>query len=267
MWGMEKRLDADPDANCDIDSYWNYAENSIESSLNRMLVDGPGLYRANPWASVAWYLSSLFARSPDFHRQFRGRFGRWDESFTNEVVTYEGTNALRVLENQRVMAAIIRANWTVLTADSTPLILNDRGMTAMWDARDQTTGYVFPLRPTLAMALKRGPSKKAIIWVDNAWRIDIPSAHLNSAQASSLNISSWQQSRREVYSGDRTELDTLRDIAPISIQDMDKPDPFESAHLLGSDTRQRMADEMLGLKVVSGLEPPVDPSRPPIFAI
>jgi Protein of unknown function (DUF4238) len=267
MWGMDKRLGADPDAKWDMDSYWTYAENSIGCSLDQMLADGPGLYQANPWCAVAWYLSSLFARSPDFHRQLRQRFDHWDESFRDKYVTYEGTNALRIMENQRVMPAIVRANWTVLIADSTPLILNDRGMTAMWDPRDQTTGYVFPLKPSLAMALKRGPHKKLITWVDSAWRIDIPTARLDSAQARSLNASSWRQSRREVYSGDTAELDFLRDITPIPVEDQGKRDPFGYAALLGLTTKQRRAEEALGLNVVAGLKPPVDPARPQVFAI
>jgi Protein of unknown function (DUF4238) len=244
-----------------VERHWSGFDGRINAALEEMLAHGPGQYRADPWVHVASYIATLFARSPDFHHLFRARFA--DPDGLASYLTPAHINMTRTLEYQRVAAAVLRARWAILRSDAYPLIINDRGMTAMFNPRWGTYGYVVQLRPNIAMALGQGPYRKALTWVNDAWRIDLPTEHLDVQGASSLNDVTWQQCRREAYSGSEGELQRVRRIPPPP---PGHPDPFEGAQLLGLTGRQRMEDDALILRLLGGIKPPPDPTNPPVLA-
>jgi hypothetical protein len=251
---------SDPDFN--IDDLWFYQEQNFNPAIDVVLQEFPGPYRIDTWAHVATYISSNFARSPDFPEQHRRRLGH---NFSNNLG--ERTSVIRFLETFRVSAAVARANWTILRSPAHPLVLNDRGGTAMYDPTRNTNGYVIPLRRNLAAMLSRGPYDKPILWLNGTWRIYLSAGILSAEQARSLNAATWAQCRREVYAGTRDELDQLKQHPPPAPESV-LAETFDGATLLGLNRSQRMEGETLLQQILlQGIPAPTDPSRPPVLKI
>jgi hypothetical protein len=215
------------DADFNIDDLWFYHERNFNPAIDAIFRDSPGPYAIDSWARVATYVASNFARSPDLPDQHTRRLG---VNFGD--ASRENTGVIRFLETFRVSAAVARAHWTIIQSPEYPLILNDRGGTAMYDPKRNAHGYVIPLRRNLAAMLSRGPHDKPILWLDGAWRIDLPAGIISDEQARSLNAATWAQCRREVYAGARKELDQLKR-SPRPAPEPELADTFDGATLLG----------------------------------
>ncbi|HEY5214875.1 MAG TPA: hypothetical protein VIJ38_17820, partial [Acidobacteriaceae bacterium] len=189
------------DEDFNIDDLWFYHEHNFNPAIDAIFQEFPGPYQIDSWANVATYIASNFARSPDFPDQHRRRLGR---NFSNSST--ERTGLIRFLETFRVSGAVARAHWSMLQSPDYPLILNDRGGTAMYDPSRNANGYVIPLRRNLAAMLSRGPYDKPILWLDGTWRIYLPARILSGEDTRTLNAATWAQCRREVYAGSRDEL-------------------------------------------------------------
>ncbi len=251
----------------DIDGYWASSEERANPATDALLKNTRGPYPAESWIHLAQYIASIFARSPDFPADHNSRLGHTPGGPLDKFLTKENVNAVRILENMRVSAAVARARWTILLSPSHPLIMNDRGATALYHIHNDSYGYAVPLRPHLAVALERGPWDKPIVWVDNAWRIDIPTYTLDSVEARNLNEATWPQCRREVYAGHEPELRRLKQHTPAPPPDAISPDAFSYARLLGLSPSLRRDSENLLQHLSAGIPPLVDPTRPPILKI
>ena len=137
-----------------IDDLWFYHEQNFNPAIDTIFQEYPGPYRIEPWANVSTYIASNFARSPDFPEQHRRRLGHdLGNNFKQRM------SLIRFLETFRVSGAVARAHWTIVQSPAHPLVLNDRGGTAMYDPERNAHGYVIPLRRNLAAMLSRGPEQ------------------------------------------------------------------------------------------------------------
>ena len=257
----------DAGADFNIDNLWVHYEQNVNPAIDALLWQFPGPYQIDSWAHVATYIASNFARTPDFPAQLNRRFGHTPGGVLDHILTRENANRVRFLENFRVSAAVARAHWRILHSPTHPLILNDRGATAMYDPRRKALGYVIPLRPNLAAMLSRGPYDKPILWLDGTWRIDLADGILGDDQAHSLNIATWAQCRREVYASTGDELRQLKQHRP-SVDFPAIADAFDGAGHLGLSHSQRMESETLLQQILlEGIPAPADPTRSPLLKI
>ena len=243
----------------DIDGYWATSEERANPATDALLANTPGPYSAQRWIHLAEYIASIFARSPDFPAEHNRRLDHTPGGPLDEFLTKENVNAVRILENLRVSAAVARARWTILLSPSHPLIMNDRGATALYHIHNDSYGYAIPLRPHLAVALERGPWDKPIIWTGDEWHIDIPTYTLSPAQAQNLNEATWPQCRREIYASHEAELQRLRRHTPAPPLNTIPADTFDYARLLGLSPSERRDSENL-LQHLSAWHP--TPTRP-----
>lgn len=256
----------------DVDGNFHGAESHFIPALDRLLEAKSDWFHADSWVNLCAYISSLFARDPDFEQELYDRFdgGTGQAEILKEFLTTYNANAGRIMEFQRVSGAVLRARWGFLKSPEVPFTLNDRAMSLVRCMEWQSFSFIIPLCTDFAVQVGTGPYVKHVEWFDGAWHINIPTATLNREHTEAVNESMWCFSRQEVYGPEEAELKRiLNAYGPNPVQPpREILAGFSGAGFLGLDRRERMENEMLLISLVSGgIKLPDNPDEAPHLVV
>lgn len=256
----------------DVDGDFGGAEAHFLPALDRLLEAKSDWFHADSWVNLCAYISSLFARDPDFEQELFDRTDRHTNGqaeVLKEYLTTANANAGRLMEYYRVSGAVLRARWGVLKSSEAPFILNDRAMSVMMSREWQSPSYIIPLRGDFAVQLGTGPYEKPLKWFDGAWHINIPTVTLSKEHIETVNTNMWRFARQEVYGSETSELKRIQNTYGNALN----PPTGEALALLhgagylGLDNKSRRDNEMLLLRLVTGIKVPENPDEAPDLVV
>lgn len=230
-------------AHWDWDPYFTSAETWINEPVDNLIAGGPHHFHLRDWARLAWYISTLLARGPDFE---------WEVAAQAAAMGLDPRAASPgyVIDTQRIGSAVARARWLFICHLNDDLVLGDRGASGAFITAWSTHGYFVPLRRNFGVLLGAGPYPKQVSCTGSEWLIDIP---YGTAIDDRSNLWTWHSSRREVYGANEDQLQALRARAeefPEGLRPISQA--YRGAQLLGGTVQDRIRDEVLLLDLVLG---------------
>jgi hypothetical protein len=235
----------------DFDSYFTASEPVIHKPVEQLITSKTEWVDLHNWASVAWYITCLFTRAPEFELEVNEMAAKEDVDPHIMMVGYP-------LNTQRVGSAIARARWQVALSPRREFILGDRGITGIYNPDWKSYGYLIPVRRDAAIILGTGPYRKPARWSDGQWRLQVEHRTLDAHYVDELNRTTWHAGISEVYSSNEDILETVRNSADqVSKESLRVAKEIDVAGMLGLSAQQRRDDEMLIFKAQT-LGPPPD---------
>jgi len=258
------------DSKFDLDGHVSAPEKKVWAALAHLDPRADGTCHADSWITVAWFVATLFARSPDFRDDMDARISAMfgETPLIKEVISSQN-EMIRVIELQRLSGAVLRARWELVVSLEQSFITNDLGMSFLWHSGWNSGAYLVPLDRRHAVIVGGGRFGKLINWTDDQWRIEIPQAIVDVPKVNSFNWASWAIARNEAYGPTIEMMDAIRAVAGDS---PDQPDlnfmrDFRAGRFLGSSSSERREDEMLLYQVIGGIRKPSDPASPDILTV
>lgn len=194
-----------------IDSGWKY-EGRLPEAITALDSRSAPL-DGHLWAEVLVpFVSSLFIRGLDFASRYESRTpgltGPAADESTEPLFDswHDNTIAGRQIEWQRILAAVMSSQWTVVHGSGAPvLITNDVAhclMTKHGDPSDEVS-YAFPLTPSSVLVLERRMTRRILDWDGDRWFA--PIEHRETTDDDLLNCRRALQdcAWREVYGPSR----------------------------------------------------------------
>jgi hypothetical protein len=240
-----------------IDRMWTRVEQGLAASID-LLGEVPAVrLDAALWADILVpFIIQLFVRDPDWEVRLEARLAAGGLGGMNTRAT---ANVARVLEQQRISSAVLRAEWTVLRpSGSARFVTNDRGFAPMHHIIKDADGYVFPLKSDLALALLATKHQQCLFW-DRTWFIDgVEEWELEPDAVDSLNATVWEAADREIYGHSRSLVAKALGRSASGLP-WARLAMVDGAQLLGGTSRTRRRDEYMLLDVREFIRtPPVD---------
>jgi hypothetical protein len=139
-----------------VDAQFSHYEGPLANAINHLI---SGVIDAHTWLTVlVRFVAGLLVRGPDFNRRFLRRFSdscRAELAKLDPVVYgSDNTNFARILENQRLLAPICGAAWTVPeTSGGVEQITNDLGFIGFEHVQTHDRGIAVPLGPHRVLTL------------------------------------------------------------------------------------------------------------------
>lgn len=165
-----------------------------------------GWLPAGAWQVMVSFITSLFVRGPEFRGRFESRLG----PAITELVQPDNTTMARVIEQQRLFAAVMYANWIPLRPTGHIVVTNDLGYLPTLDLGRGRWGYAVPLRKDLVVGLFAGPVGHTMAWRNGSWTIDIAVRPMAAALARDLNRHVACNALDEVYGATRDAVEQAR---------------------------------------------------------
>jgi hypothetical protein len=226
----------------DNDNFFKASEDFVHQPVDnicRQIGDNTiGTYKISDWAKVAWYISTLFMRGPEFEEAAKQQV---DMAFGAGKVP---TMMLYEWSTKKLSSAVMRANWQFVANVENDFILPDRGVTGMCWFDLKTFGYVVPLRPHFGVKLGPAPSPKLVKWDGTDWVIDIPTKLVGKGFGQAMNGLSYIASRKECYGSSAELLTKARDRAgdvPEFVREMSQN--YQSGVYLGLNRERDEAEQ------------------------
>jgi hypothetical protein len=237
-----------------VDAYWNAIEPRIPDAIGELIDTAVRTLDAGIWAdTILPFVAHTFARDIGFDARLPGRVGP-----LSEYVLRHPNNAklFRLREAQTLYGTMIRSEWIVLHAPrSTSFITNDLARAPATSALRNLAGYIIPLRRDAALLLKRGirrpqfwPHERLDRWVMGG----IKHMDIDTSGVTKINGALARFARRDIYGGERVQIDALRRQMGVHA-----PDPQAgSPHLLTPSDREAKHFSQLLLFVLTFLGTP-----------
>lgn len=234
----------------DDDDFFRPFEDAVHTPVKRLKqVFRSGLCDAKSWAKVAGYISMQFSRDPDYEKEIPDIAANtgWD---INQIdIGY-------ILDFPRFAAAVLRAEWVIMSDPSRSLILNDRGISVCKFSDCDVPGYFIPLRPDIGICIF-GRKQKRLRWNGSSWSIEIPAEVISSDQAAILNNWTWASAPEMAMGRDSETLLSSALTGKIIQNQLGNIGQFRhGAPLLNLSAKERRDDEMLLQSLLSGIRQP-----------
>jgi hypothetical protein len=159
-------------------------------------------------------VAQLLVRHPEFEARYLARAPQiWaamkDVRATTGLTQTDHANLARLFEKQRLCSLLLQKRWAVLRpTGGARFVTNDLGLAGYRDV-ENTTGYVVPLAPDLALQVEDAPGSK-MIWTVDEWSIEqIPVRETWAERAHALNDIMAITAPQDVYSSTRQEATRL----------------------------------------------------------
>lgn len=204
-----------------VDETWNFVEQNIGLGIDALITSCRSPLPARLWASVLVpFAAQVFVRGADWIPRFGSRFG-WMEGQNQELLDHaqsaDNANMARLMELQRLNAAMLAARWQVLHCPAdVDLIVNDLGRVPMIHL-EGTQGYTIPLCRHAALVLLRAEHGSRVLWDETAgtWFVDgIEHRDLTEEDVKGLNAALRDSALAECF-GPAPELVRLRAGDPV----------------------------------------------------
>lgn len=239
---------AGKDALNDHDDYFSPFEQLNDDAVTDLLEDRCRWKDANIWVRLAGYVASRLTRTPDTEFELAETMSDWGSPHV--TVGYP-------MDMQRMSASVLRTRWELVSIKDYELILNDRGFAGFFHSEWDAAALVVPLRPHYAVVIGGGQRhQKQLRWSDEKWQIELPTHYLARSLVEDLNTLLWFGARDECYASDGQLLDdAVSDESPgPEVRDLADARPYVLG-ILGSSLEERMADELLLLRLLPGIDP------------
>ena len=123
-----------------------------------------------------------------------------------EFIQPDNSTMARVIEQQRLFAPIMYANWIALRPTGHPVV----GYLPTLDLRKWRCGYAVPLRKDLVVGLFAAAVGHTMAWRNGAWAIGVPVRPMAAGVARDLNRHVACNSLNEVHSATRDAVEQAR---------------------------------------------------------
>jgi len=242
-----------------IDRAWSRVEQGLTAGIDALAQLPAVRLDAWLWTGVLVpFVTQLFVRDPDWHLRLELRLANAGLAGINN--TFGSVNQGRVLENQRVSSAVLRAEWNVLRPlGNSRFVTNDRGFSPMHHIIKLADGYVVPLKSDLALAVLATEHRQRLVWDGNWFIQGVDTVDLDPDAVGSLNAAMWTAADREIY-GDSKPL-----VARASGKSTRSPlwmrlAASDGANLLGGTSKTRREYEYMHLDVCEFIRTPPEGS-------
>lgn len=241
-----------------VDETWEWVEQNIGQGIELLRASCHAPLPARLWLSVLVpFCAQVFVRGADWIPRFGARFS-WMEGHDHDLLeqaqSADNANLARLMELQRLNAAILAARWQVLHCPlGCNLIVNDLGRVPMVHSAG-AQGYTIPLSRRTALALVRSKRGCRVLWDEDrkAWFVDgIEHFDLTSEDVHGLNMALRDSALVECFGSEPS----LVGLDAASTPRDPTRDPFLEPHLLVPSPkwlRARETDWARLLTIVSG---------------
>lgn len=229
-----------------VDSVWGRIEGRIVPAIDD-LVAWDGVTRevaldAHLWAEVLVpFAAQVFVRGPDFPVRQRHRMGERLYEYLSKWPNHH--NHSRLMEYQRLLGVVAGADWRVLHLPKTHrLVSTDTARVPMRNSRSGSRGYIIPLRPDAALALRidaassgpkllAQPDRNGVRW----WMGPVVHEMLPENVATKATQTLAACAMHEIYGSSRHQVEEL---APCLGEHPPHPDILEP-YLIASHAQMR----------------------------
>jgi hypothetical protein len=178
-----------------VDRHLSAAEPRLRAAIDALATAEDGWIAAAEWQVLVDFVASLFVRGPEFSVRFESRLG---PELTAKLPP-DNTSMARVIEQQRLFAPVMYANWIAARASGRAVPTNDLGYFLTQDLGTDRWGYGVPLSRDLIVALFPGPAAHTLRWSGSAWLIDIPFVDLSATDVAEMSRWVGRTALSEVY--------------------------------------------------------------------
>ncbi len=122
----------------------------------------------------------------------------------------------RMTEMTRVLAPLMAADWSLLTAPSdSAFIVSDLGYVPVFDAKVNRWGLLVPITATAALLISASPERYIAMEGDSGWVTPLPRREMSTAEVDSTNKDMARLAQRWVAGGSSTQIDAI-DLSPTA---------------------------------------------------
>jgi hypothetical protein len=182
-----------------VDAHLSAPERRLRQAIDIFAVPGLPLFPAREWLTLVDFIAGLFVRGPEFATRFESRLVIRDLRAGDS----DNTQWARVMEHQRLLAAVMYADWFVVrNVSGWSMITSDIGYGFTLDASSGRRGYVVPLNRQTAVGLFPSPVGQVLSWQNGTWTILLRDMHVNSEAVRNLNCRLASTAALEIYGTD-----------------------------------------------------------------
>jgi hypothetical protein len=106
-----------------VDRHRSAPEPNLAAATAALHASADGWLPSGAWQVMVAFTTSLFARGPEFEQRFEDRLGPLGEG----LFSADNTTIARVIDQQRLFAAVMYADWIAMRARGYSMITNDLG--------------------------------------------------------------------------------------------------------------------------------------------
>lgn len=178
-----------------MDRHLSAPEPRLRAAIDALAAANGGWLGAADWQTLISFITSIFVRTPEFATRFESRLG----PEVTALLSSDNTTMARVIEQQRLFAPVMYANWIAARADGESVPTNDLGYFLTKDLPSGRWGYGVPLAKDLMVALFPGAAAHTLRWSDGRWLIDIPLVKFSAHDVADMSRYIGRTALSEVY--------------------------------------------------------------------